>query len=259
MRFWRVALLPDGFTLSTTPRITEVILFRSVVFCEKKAWFRFYEDYFAQKKSTCSIMAMYLLRGTMWTSTLSKTIYFFSDSENRTRWEERREKNVPFCYHKYRRYGSDDNLSESEQTSKVHGINQLITDIYMCSVNQNELQIWSLQNLTFLWNSSSYLQVSYFGLCKYRVLTMLSRLAMLKKGQHAVTSWNLLQIWSSLWLTCVRPSTDCCIWNEWKKTCYILCIWAREWYRDDFIAWLDRWRMKTVPGSNKDERYHIIH
>ncbi len=29
---------------------------------------------------------------------------------------------------------------------------------------------------------------------------MLSRLAMLKKNQHTVKSWNSLQIWSSLWL-----------------------------------------------------------
>ncbi len=65
-------------------------------------------------------------------------------------------------------------------------------------VKQSELQIWSLQNLGFPWNSSSYLQ-AYFGLWKQRVLTMLSRLVMLKKSQHAVRSWNSLQIWSSLW------------------------------------------------------------
>ncbi len=33
-------------------------------------------------------------------------------------------------------------------------------------VNQSELQIRSLQNLSFQWNSSSYLQASYFELCK---------------------------------------------------------------------------------------------
>jgi len=61
-------------------------------------------------------------------------------------------------------------------------------------VSQSELQIWSLKYLSFQWNSSSYLQASYFGLCKQKVLTILSRLVMLKKSQHAVTSWNSLQI-----------------------------------------------------------------
>jgi hypothetical protein len=54
------------------------------------------------------------------------------------------------------------------------------------------------KNSSFQWNSSYYLQASYFGLCKSRVLAMLSWLLMLKKNQHAVRSWHSLQT-RNLW------------------------------------------------------------
>ncbi len=65
------------------------------------------------------------------------------------------------------------------------------------------------KNSSFQWNSSYYLQASYFGLCQSRVLAMLSWPVMLKKNQHSVKSWHSLQtrnVWTpNLKLTLLHP------------------------------------------------------
>jgi hypothetical protein len=79
--------------------------------------------------------------------------------------------------------------------NKIHGKRKKNNlKVIQKQVNQSELQIWSLKNLSFPWNSTSYLQAFYFESCKQRALTMLSRLVMLKKSQRALKSWNSLQI-----------------------------------------------------------------
>ncbi len=76
-------------------------------------------------------------------------------------------------------------------------------------VNWSELQIWSLQNLSFQWNSSSYLEASYFRLCKYRMVTICwvdwwcSRKVSTQLRAAICSELEIckLHIWSSLWLT----------------------------------------------------------